>query len=46
VTRVASVSLRDMPDAPLQRVLHFAARATAITRSRPGADTPRRHELG
>ena len=31
--------------APLQRVLHFAAQAAAITCSRRGADLPRRAEL-
>jgi hypothetical protein len=30
VTLVAIVALRNMPAAPLQRMLHFASRATAI----------------
>ena len=38
-------ALRDMASARLQQVLEFAARASALTCSRRGADLPRRNEL-
>lgn len=38
-------ALRLVPAAMWSEVLHFAARAAAITCSRRGADLPRRHEL-
>jgi fructokinase len=39
-------ALRSMRREEVEGVLDFASRAAAITVSRPGADPPRRHELG
>ncbi len=41
----SAAALRELPGAALQQVLHFAARAAAVTCSRRGADLPRRGEL-
>lgn len=43
---LAPAALRGIGADALREVLHFAARAAAITCSRRGADLPRRHELG
>lgn len=41
-----AAGLRDLPAAALKDVLHFAARAAALTCSRRGADLPHRAMLG